>query len=248
MNLQSTKAIEMKRLLSSFLIVSLAAGCASAPTLTPEIADELSASNVAAAFYLEGKKINYNEMVYKVLWNETRAQESVFEGSWDVDSDVTATFSDSLASIGLASRPVFDVLPTELHDEFVQTVLNTRGADGYNVPMSMDPAVRDALLGSNVDYLVLLRGASYHAEKYSGFKPQFSIPALLIVYDVRRNTQQYDGLFHIGGPIAVEQSPREVEADGLAKLKSATHEWIHTATAARMPEALGLAQIGRAHV
>lgn len=231
----------MKRLFSLFLIVSLTTGCASTSKLAPEVATELSTSNVAAAFYLEGKKINYNEMVYKVLWNETRAQESVFEGSWDVDSDVTSTFSDGLTSIGLASRPIFKALPEGLHDEFVQSVLNTRGADGYNVPMSMDPAVRDALLASNVDFVVLLRGASFQAEKYSGFKPQFSIPSLLIVYDVRRNTQQYDGLFHLGGPIAVEESPREVEANGLAKLKTATRQWIHTATAARMPEALGLA-------
>lgn len=236
----------MKRITALLTVVALA-GCAATPKLSPEIAGELATSSVAAAFYLEGKKINYNEMVYKVLWNETRAQESVFEGSWDVDTEVTDTFSDSLVSIGLSSRPIFELLPAELHDEFAQTVLNTRGADGLNVPMSLVPAVRDALLSENVDYLVLLRGASYHAEKYSGFKPQFSIPSLLIVYDVRRNLQQYDGLFHVGGPIAVEESPREVEANGLAKLKAATDEWIRTATATRMPDALGLTAVAAAH-
>ncbi|HEX7062671.1 MAG TPA: hypothetical protein VF200_11915 [Woeseiaceae bacterium] len=230
----------MKRFFTLFVFAALAAGCATAPKLSPEIAGELSSSNVAAAFYLEGKKINYDEMVYKVLWNENRSQASVFEGSWDVDSEVTAEFSDSLASIGLASRPIFDVLPEGLYDEFVQTVLNTRGADGYNVPMSMDSAVRDALLQNNIDYVILLRAASYQAQKVTGFAPQFTLPSLLLVYDVRRNVQQYDGVFLMGGKIAVEESPREVEANGLAKLKTATNEWIHTATATALPEALGL--------
>lgn len=230
----------MKRLLTMYLVVSVAAGCATAPKLSPEIAGELTNSNVAAAFYLEGKKITYDETVYKVLWSENRSQESVFEGSWDVDSDVSKSLADSLDSIGLDSRPIFDVLPEGLHDEFVQTVLNTRGADGVNVPMSMDPAVRDALLQSDIDYLVLLRGAGYHAQKVSGFSPMFTMPAMLFVYDVRRDVQQYDGPFTVGGKIAVEGSPREVEANGLAKLKTATHEWIHTATATVMPERLGL--------
>lgn len=234
----------MKRLFTLLLVVSLAAGCATAPKLSSEIASEMSRSNIAAAFYLEGKKINYNEMVYKVLWNETRSQESVFEGSWDVDRDVTATFSDSLHSIGLDSRSMFDVLPDELRDEFVQTVLNTHGVDGADVSMKMNPAVRDALLQQNVDYLVLMRGAHYNVQKISGFAPQFRIPTRLIVYDVRRNVQQYGGYMNMGGPIEVEESPREVEKNGLAKLKSATHGWVRSVTSDYLPGALGLNPAG----
>lgn len=230
----------MNRILAVFALLGLVTGCVSTPVLDADVADDLASSGVAAAFYMEGKKIQYNEMVYKVLWNETRNQESVFEGAWDIDREVTGTFSDSLAGIGLSSRPIYEVLSDDLYAEFEQAVLNTRGADGYNVSMSISDGLRDALLEQDVEYVVMLRAAHYYFEKYSGFAPACNIPSLLIVFDVRNNAPRYDELFNVGGKVAVEESVREVEANGLAKLKSATHDWVRTATVTRMPQTLGL--------
>lgn len=231
----------MRRIGTLLLTVVVCAGCASTPKLTPEIASELEQGAVAAAFYVEGKKILYDEMVYKVLWNENRSQESVFEGSWDVDQEVSATFSDSLGDVGLSARPITDVLQdAALYAEFEQAILNTRDVDGMNVPLAMSGALQGAFLEAGIDYVVLLRSAHYRVQKVSGFSPQFSLPSMLIVYDVRRGTQQYDGMFFLGGKIAVEESPREVEANGLAKLKTATHDWVRLATNTRLPNDLGL--------
>ena len=40
--------------------------------------------------------------------------------------------------------------------------------------------------------------------------------------------------------VAVEESTREVETDGMAKLKVSTHDCVGSATASRMPDTLGL--------
>ena len=231
----------IKKIVIGVLLTSVVAGCASTQKLTPEIAGEIQDGAIAAAFYVEGKKIVYDELVYKVLWNENRSQESVFEGSWDVDHEVTATFSESLGDAGLTARSVSSVLSDKAaYKDFEQAILNTRGADRMNVPMSLNDSLRSEFLDAGVDYVMLLRAAHYSVQKVSGFSPQFGLPTLLIVYDVRRNEQVYKGAFPLGGKIAVEESPREVEANGLAKLKSATHEWVAAATTSRLPEALGL--------
>lgn len=231
----------IRQIIAGVFLASVLAGCASTPKLAPEVAGELEDGTIAAAFYVEGKKIVYDELVYKVLWNENRSQESVFEGSWDVDHDVTATFSRSLGDVGLSAQSVASVLTDKAaYAEFEQSILNTRGADNLNVPMAMNDALRNDFIDAGIDYVMLLRAAHYSVQKVSGFSPQFGLPTLLIVYDVRRNEQVYNGIFPLGGKIAVEESPREVEANGLAKLKTATHEWVAAATTTRLPETLGL--------
>ena len=165
----------------------------------------------------------------------------MFEGSWDVDQDVTATFSESLGDVGLTAQSVGSILANEAaYDQFEQAILNTRGADGMNVPMSMNDALRGEFIDAGIDYVMLLRAAHYSVQKVSGFSPQFGLPTLLIVYDVRRNEQVYKGMFPLGGKISVDESPREVEANGLAKLKTATHQWVADATANRLPATLGM--------
>jgi len=231
----------IRKLAVGFVVAVICGGCASTATLAPEVASDLQSGSVAAAFYVEGKKIVYDELVYKVLWNENRSQESVFEGSWDVDEDITATFSESLSDVGLSAQPVDMVLlENELAASFEQSILNTRDANGMNTAMSLDNDVKREFEKAGVDYLILLRAAHYRVQKVSGFSPQFMLPAMLIVLDVRSGQQLYMEPFGLGGKIAVEKSPREVEADGLAKLKAATHEWVDVAISGRLPKALGL--------
>lgn len=221
----------------------ICSGCASTAKLTPEVASALQNGNVAAAFYVEGKKIIYNEMVYKVLWNENRSQESVFEGSWDVDQDLTATFSNSLSAVGLAAQPAdMILLEAALAESFEQSILNTRDSTGMNTALSLNDDVKRAFQQAGVDHLILLRAAHFSVQKYSGFSPQFSLRSVLIVFDVRSGQQLYMEPFGLGGKIAVDKSPREVEANGLAKLKAASREWVDVATTSRLPDALGLLQ------
>lgn len=53
-------------------------------------------------------------------------------------------------------------------------------------------------------------------------------------------------MFNLGSGIDVVESPREVEANGLAKLKTATDDWVGLATSTRMPESLGLVPVYQA--
>ena len=50
------------------------------------------------------KKIFYSELVYKVLYNETVTAESVFEGLWDVDSELSVLWASQLSALGIRSR------------------------------------------------------------------------------------------------------------------------------------------------
>lgn len=233
----------IKTLTYSFIFAFICSGCASTSKLTPEAASNLQNGNVAAAFYVEGKKIVYDEMVYKVLWNENRSQDSVFEGSWDVDQELTATFSNSLSSAGLAAQPAdMILLNSSLAASFEQSILNTRDSSGMNTALSLNDDVKRAFEQAGVDHLILMRAAHFNVQKVSGFSPQFSLPSMLLVYDIRNGQQLYMEPFGLGGKIAVEKSPREVEANGLAKLKAAAHQWVDVATTTRLPEAIGLHQ------
>ncbi|MBT8137971.1 MAG: hypothetical protein KJO54_13225 [Gammaproteobacteria bacterium] len=230
----------INKLTLGLALAVICSGCASTAKLTPEVASDVQNGNVAAAFFVEGKKIVYDELVYKVLWNENRSQESVFEGSWDVDQEVTTTFAQSLSAVGVTAQPVGRFLSDQsLAAKFKQSILNTRDASGMNTAMSLDAEVRDAFVQAGVDHLILLRAAHYRVQKVSGFSPQFMLPSMLIVFDVRSGQQLYSEPFGLGGKIAVEKSPREVEANDLSKLKAATHEWVNTATTTRLPDALG---------
>ena len=123
---------------------------------------------------------------------------------------------------------------------FEQSILNSRDSTGMNTELSLGDDVKRAFQQAGVDHLILLRAAHYSVQKISGFSPQFALRSLLIVVDVRSGQQLYMEPFFLGGKIAVEKFPREVEANGLAKLKAATHEWVAVATTSRLPKALGL--------
>lgn len=233
----------VRTLTFGFIFVFICSGCASTARLAPEVASDIQDGNVAAAIYVEGKKIVYDEMVYKVLWNENRSQDSVFEGSWDVDQDLTATFSESLSTAGLAAQPAdMILLDAALASSFEQSILNSRDSSGLNTVLSLNDDVKRAFQQAGVDHLILLRAAHFSVQKVSGFSPQFALPSMLIVVDVRSGQQLYMEPFALGGKIAVEKSPREVEANGLAKLKAAAHQWVDVATTTRLPNALGLLQ------
>jgi len=233
----------VRTLILGLLFALFCSGCASTAKLTPEAANDLQDGNVAASFYVEGKKIVYDEMVYKVLWNENRSQDSVFEGSWDVDQELTSTFSNSLSTTGLAAQPVdMILLDGTLARSFEQSILNTRDSSGMNTVLSLNTDVKSAFQQAGIDHLILIRAAHFSVQKVSGFSPQFSLPSMLVVYDVRSGQQLYMEPFGLGGKIAVEKSPREVEANGLAKLKAAAHQWVDVATTTRLHDALGLNQ------
>lgn len=232
----------MIRKLTTFIFAGLLiTGCASTARMTPEASSSLKTGKVAAAVYVEGKRIKYDELVYKVLWNESRSQQATFEGMWDVDRDLSGTFSNSLRQIGLAAQPISNVLiQDKQYAAFEQAILNTRDADQMNAPLTLTDNTRMALTSAGIDHLVLVRAVHFQARKVSGFKPQFSLPSVLIVYDVKKGTQAYQGTLRMGGAIAVKDSAREVEANGLAKLKAASREWVKFATSKRIPTDLGL--------
>jgi hypothetical protein len=211
--------------------------------LRPEVSSKLRNGNVATMYYMESKKIKYHELVYKVLWNEEREQDAVFEGFWDIDKDLSERYSEALVGHGIKSRPIQALLPEESeYKALVKSLVQTYQADGTVQPLRLSQGVSKKLKGMGLDYLVIIDSDWF----YGDVNPMFSsvlvyIPSFIIVYDINGDKEEYREVFGVGsGSIDYEKSPREIEDNGLRKLKDATYEWLQTSTGKRLPEALSL--------
>lgn len=80
------------------------------------------------------KKIHYEEMVYKVLYNETRTQQAVFEDFWDIDKAHTDLLTLALKNLDLDASPGLTALSEE-----------TRAQLEKNIKLSLEAAKQEAL-------------------------------------------------------------------------------------------------------
>lgn len=84
------------------LVYVLLTGCAVQP-LTAQKSQDMRNGNIAVGYLQLEKRIEYNELVYKVLWNEQRSQTAVFEGIWDIDANLSERLSAQLNEQGLTT-------------------------------------------------------------------------------------------------------------------------------------------------
>src|SRR4051812_45991604 len=86
-------------------------GCAGerAPAQT---AAALQKGQVAAAFCMNSRSIHYSELVYKVLYNETVTHDSVFDGLWDIDSELSPFWATLLPQVGIHARQINVLVPS----------------------------------------------------------------------------------------------------------------------------------------
>lgn len=211
--------------------------------LRPEVGSKLRSGNVATMFYMETKKIKYEEMVYKVLWNEERKQDATFTGFWDIDKDLSEKYSEALVGYGIKSRPVQQLLPDKSdYNALESCIAGTRKEDGMNRPLQLSPELSHKLRDMGLDFLVVIRSAYFYGKATSMFSfLSVNVPSIIIVYDINDDKEEYSELFYVGGGnIAYDKSPREIENNGLKMLKEATYKWLQTSTQKRLPEALSL--------
>jgi hypothetical protein len=67
-----------------------------------------------------------------------------------------------------------------------------------------------------------------------------AMPSLLVVYDVKGAQEEHRDLFSIGGNMGYDDSPRDIELNGLAKLRQAMYSSMETTVNDRMPDILSL--------
>lgn len=223
------------------LIILLFTACAT-PQLRPDVTTGIRSGNVATMYFMEKKVIEYEEMVYKVLWNEIRTQNANFSGMWDIDRDLTEKYSAALVGHGVKSRPVQQIFPDDAsYGALVQCVAKTRKTDGTNQPLELSPEVTAKLKSAGIDFLIVIRTLRYYATTTSmmNILSVHMSPSAIIIYDVKGGKEEYNEFFYVGvGNIRYEKSPREIEKNGLEILKKSTYEWLEGSMQKALPQTL----------
>jgi len=223
----------------SFAIFS---GCAST-TLAPQTANKMQQSRIATAAYVVDKKIVYNEMVYKGLYNETRTQEAVFDGFWDIDQAYTETLTSVLAELNLNASAASQALSDDNQARFEQSVKQSLAAaqnsDQYT--FALDSGVRSSLTEAGYDYLVLLRTPHLMVNTTSMIdSATIMIPSALIILDLSENREELNDFLLVQGFTDYEESVRELELNNLALIKTATNPRLRMGLENRLADILAI--------
>lgn len=218
-------------------MVAFFSGCATAPILSKDVSQDLRGSKVAVAYAQLNKKIHYQELVYKVLWNETRTHDVSFDGLWDIDSELSAYMASRVTQIGLNAVSVYDVASKDSMMELHQTLLSKQ----YSDPLKLSDALRDNLLQNNIDYLIVVDSDYISVYAQIGVK-QGSALADIYLQNVRSNEQKYFSGMGVGGKLKVEKKAREIEDNNLQGLKESLKEWLALSISKGMPKQLGLVE------
>lgn len=226
-----------------FCALAMFAGCATAP-LRQDVSQEMRTCKTAVAYAQLEKKINYNELVYKVLWNESRTQDASFEGMWDIDHDLSQYMVPRVTKLGLHPISIYDVAPQNEINALHDNLKGLRTAEGYMISekkLQLDDSLRKTLMKKGIDYLITVDSDYVYIYSQLGVK-QGSARTGLRIIDIRTNEQQYFSVFPVAGNFKVEKSAREIENNDLAGFKHMMKEWLDRAISQQMPKLLGLAQ------
>jgi hypothetical protein len=96
--------------LFSLWLSAIVSGCATHPPLTDDARDALRqvrSERVAVNYFLVRKQINYQEVLYRVLWLETKSSTRDFSGIWSADEDLTGLVVDGLANQGFKAESIY---------------------------------------------------------------------------------------------------------------------------------------------
>lgn len=216
----------MLRLIAVVFSLVVLSGCATS-TLAPDVASRIENGKLATAAYVVDKKVTYNELVYKVLWNETRTQEAVFEGFWDIDQDYTGKLTAAASSQNLNVEPAASVVSSEAYEEFEKSLFKSPqlDSDGAPVGLNLTEKFRTELTESGYEYLMALRspGIFVQANAITDIA-NLTIPSAIYVLNLSDNKIVHISDFPIQGFPEFEESVRELEDNGLLLIREATEE------------------------
>lgn len=208
-------------LMLALLLPSLV-GCATS-RMPAKTATALQEEKAASIFYMPRKAIDYSQLVYKVLYNETRTHHSTFEGLWDVDAEYSEHWNAALNDVGIKSKKLADLLD----ERGVERVNEALTKAFPEVPMELPGDLLDELSAKGVTHVVALKGGGFrvNGNTFGGGLCQLYVPLTAVVYDVRARTQVHEQNFTLLGNVTVEDSLRDFEANDLALLKQKMKDW-----------------------
>jgi len=220
------------------LILTLALGGCGSAQVTPQTAASLQKEQTVAAVFFSKKTVDYDEQVYKVLYNETEHHESSFEGIWDVDQEYTDRWSKDLVDLGVNSQSVDRILEDK---QALAELRKALGAVTLDAPLVLPESVKRALLEKNVRFLAGVRSPGFFVmgNSLNAVNCRLIFGVWLVVYDVRSGRQEYIEHLSLQGTVPVKGSLRELESNNLALLKEHGAKLFQERVPETMREALG---------
>ncbi len=228
-------------LTSCVLTFTLTLVSCGANQVPPKTVQGLQREKTVTVVAFDRKSINYDEMVYKVVYNETNTHVGSFEGIWDVDGDFDERWSQTLSKIGVQNQVAAEVLGDEAVLAHLREALGTVSLDDKLV---VPADVKTALTTKGVRYIAGMRSPGFFIQANS-FTPslcQVIYGAWLVIYDLETNTQEFVEHATMMGNVTIDESPREVEAKNLALLKQHSAQLFEDVVPPLMREALGKAE------
>lgn len=219
------------------------AGCAST-TIAPDTSSSIQQGRIATAAYTVEKRILYEELVYKVLYNETRSQQAVFDDFWDIDRAHGERLTSALDKLELSATPASTALSEETYAQFEQTIRQSQESAKRDKPepFKLEEITRSSLMEAGYDYLVLLRTAHIFVNTTSLMdSATIMVPSVLIVLDLEANREEYNEYFLLQGFVEYEESVRELEDNNLALIKEATQQRLEEGLEKRLADILAIA-------
>ncbi|MBV1786622.1 hypothetical protein KQ940_00980 [Marinobacterium sp. D7] len=232
------------------LFCALMAGCAG--QIKPMSSDEvsnLSQKRAAVAYFYPDKKINYNELVYKVLWNEYRSNSVSFAGLWDIESELSERFQTRFRQMGINQAVLArDLLNDEQYANLQEdTYTHIRAVlkaikDGENFPtLTLGASYQKALADQGVDRLVLLGQYPFNIEVFGLTDSEIMRSSADVwVIDTNDGSILFDGAAYINFGHEYEESPREIESNNLHAFKEGIRSAVDKEFAPeRLPKQMG---------
>jgi hypothetical protein len=103
--------MKILNILCAVFLVSLISGCATNKiNMTESDLSAFKSGKVASSFFMVNKKVNYHELLYRVLWLETNSTSLDISGLWDPDIELTVVVNDVLLNTGLDAYELFSIV------------------------------------------------------------------------------------------------------------------------------------------
>ena len=229
-----------------FLFIPFAfflASCGSISPLSKDKGTDVQNSFIAASFYQHEKKISYTELLYKVLWNESRNMEASYQGIWDIDKDLSQYFSNQLNDNSFSSESIHSLLSEENLQAFHKMYSDSDEPgqlirkEGHVI--RLDDEIRSNLSSQGIKYILTLFSDYTYAYTQMGLK-QIHPRSQLSVIDIAKNEEIYFGPMTFIGKPTVEKSIREIEDNNLAEYKRVMKAGIDVILEKPFPKALGI--------
>jgi hypothetical protein len=233
----------MKKLFQLALLCAVVAGCATAPNKIPAVegADigPLKTERAALSYKLVDKRINYNEVLYRVLWVENKASSQDFSGIWSADQDLTDYAVERLRAQGLKADSIYQAVDAKTIDQAnaVETAIvrqnattnhpSVKGAKLLPIPLYFTdlPTEREfttlatQLRSKGYRYLIEMTamGLTGNAIGYGGVivaaEPNLRVIDLQLNKVVWNANVGHSELYQLGGDL------KKLEVDDMAKTK-----------------------------